>query len=260
MPRRPSTAPARSAWLLVYPDTYEIGLPNQGLQILYEILNERADAVAERSYAPWTDLEERAAARRAAAVLGRHPPRRPTSSTSWPSTSRPSSSTRTSSTASTWPACPCAPPTGAADAPARRRRRATATYNPEPLADFVDFFVLGDGEEVVGEITEVVGAWKRGGRTEPRASVLRALAGVTGVYVPSLYEVALRRPTAARGHRARSTPTCPAVVEKRTIADLADWPYPKQPARARSPRWCTTGSTSRCSGAAPGAAGSARPG
>src|SRR5436309_2191649 len=45
------------SWLLTYPDTYEIGLPNQGLQILYEILNERADAVAERTYAPWTDLE-----------------------------------------------------------------------------------------------------------------------------------------------------------------------------------------------------------
>src|SRR5262245_12978805 len=44
-------------WLLVYPDAYEIGLPNQGLQILYEILNERDDAVAERSYAPWLDLE-----------------------------------------------------------------------------------------------------------------------------------------------------------------------------------------------------------
>ncbi len=44
--------PARRAWLLIYPDTYEIGLPNQGLQILYEILNERADAVAERAYAP----------------------------------------------------------------------------------------------------------------------------------------------------------------------------------------------------------------
>src|SRR3954452_14264114 len=45
------------AWLLLYPDTYEIGLPNQGLQILYELLNERVDAVAERSYAPWVDLE-----------------------------------------------------------------------------------------------------------------------------------------------------------------------------------------------------------
>src|SRR3954454_20659328 len=49
--------PDKVSWLLTYPDTYEIGLPNQGLQILYEILNERADAVAERSYAPWGDLE-----------------------------------------------------------------------------------------------------------------------------------------------------------------------------------------------------------
>src|SRR5215210_622218 len=46
-----------TAWLLTYPDTYEIGLPNQGLQILYEILNERGDALAERAYAPWGDLE-----------------------------------------------------------------------------------------------------------------------------------------------------------------------------------------------------------
>ena len=50
-------APGQVAFLLIYPDTYEIGLPNQGLQILYEILNERPDAVAERAYAPWTDME-----------------------------------------------------------------------------------------------------------------------------------------------------------------------------------------------------------
>src|SRR5918993_1850254 len=53
----PPPAPGRVGWLLVYPDTYEIGLPNQGLQILYEILNERDDAVAERTYAPWLDLD-----------------------------------------------------------------------------------------------------------------------------------------------------------------------------------------------------------
>ena len=62
---RPVHTPGQVAWLLLYPDTYEIGLPNQGLQILYEILNERADAVAERAYAPWTDME---AAMRAASV------------------------------------------------------------------------------------------------------------------------------------------------------------------------------------------------
>ena len=64
-PRSPSTADGAVSWLLIYPDTYEIGLPNQGLQILYEILNERDDAVAERTYAPWVDME---AAMRAAGV------------------------------------------------------------------------------------------------------------------------------------------------------------------------------------------------
>src|SRR4051812_28830721 len=54
---RPQHEAGRVAFLLIYPDTYEIGLPNQGLQILYEILNERPDAVAERTYAPWTDLK-----------------------------------------------------------------------------------------------------------------------------------------------------------------------------------------------------------
>ena len=53
----PEHSPARVSWLLIYPDTYEIGLPNQGLQILYEILNERDDAAAERTYAPWVDME-----------------------------------------------------------------------------------------------------------------------------------------------------------------------------------------------------------
>src|SRR4051794_39427303 len=53
----PDPAPGDVGWLLVYPDAYEIGLPNQGLQILYEILNERPGAYAERAYAPWVDLE-----------------------------------------------------------------------------------------------------------------------------------------------------------------------------------------------------------
>src|ERR1700730_16361394 len=53
----PRHGSGRAGFLLIYPDTYEIGLPNQGLQILYELLNERDDARAERAYAPWTDME-----------------------------------------------------------------------------------------------------------------------------------------------------------------------------------------------------------
>ena len=235
----------------IYPDTYEIGLPNQGLQILYEILNERADAVAERTYAPWADLEAQLRARGPAAVLGRHPPAAPASSTCWRSTCRPSSSTRTCSTASTWPACPCGPPTAA---PSTRWSCAGGhcTYNPEPLADFVDFFVLGDGEEVVSEITEVVGAWKRGGpdRGLARRRCCASSAASPASTCPSMYERRLRRaPTSSR-----STPRYPDVPDagreahRRRPRRLA---LPEATSSCRSPRSCTTGSTSRSSGAAP---------
>ena len=158
----PSPAPHRVGWLLVYPDTYEVGLPNQGLQILYEILNERDDAVAERSYAPWTDLEEVLRRRGDPPVLGGHPPQRrrvrraglqPVGRARLherPELHRPGRRARAGR----------GPP---GRPPADRRRRATATYNPEPLADFLDFVVLGDGEEVVGEITEAIAAWKQRG-------------------------------------------------------------------------------------------------
>src|SRR6185295_2598085 len=99
--------------------------------------------------------------------------------------------------------------------------------NPEPLADFVDFFVIGDGEEAVGDITEVVRDWKTGGRTAgSRERVLRALSHIPGVYVPSMYDVAYD------GSRlAGVTPKyadVPERVEKRTVVDLNEWPYPKQ--------------------------------
>ena len=99
-------------------------------------------------------------------------------------------------------------------------------YNPEPLAEYVDAFVIGDGEEVVGEIAEVVGAWKRGGRAIARSRAARAR--------DDRGRVRARRcttsSTTARASRA-VTPRfadVPAVVDKRTVADLAEWPYPKQ--------------------------------
>ena len=210
------------SWLLTYPDTYEIGLPNQGLQILYEILNERDDAVAERSYAPWTDLE---AELRAAGL--------PLFSvdTHLPAGSFDVLAFNLSAELVYTNVLNCIDLAGV---PVRSADRAPhhplvgagghCTYNPEPLADFLDFVVLGDGEEVVSEITEVIGRWKAAGKPD-RASVLADLAQVEGVYVPSLYEVAYDGPRVAS-----VTPTHPAapdVVEKRTIADLADWPYPK---------------------------------
>ena len=212
----------RAAWLLVYPDTYEIGLPNQGLQILYEILNERDDAVAERSYAPWHDLETEL--RRASVPLFSVDTHRSATEFDVLAFNLSAELVYTN-------LLNCLDLAGVPVRADRRRPEhplviagGHCTYNPEPLADFVDAFVLGDGEEVVGEITEVVAAWKRSGRTA-RDGVLRELATITGVYVPSMYDVAYDGP--ALVSVTPRFPDVPERVEKRTVADLAEWPYPK---------------------------------
>src|SRR5215204_4546941 len=213
------------AWLLAYPDTYEIGLPNQGLQILYEILNERDDALAERSYAPWGDLE--AVMRRERIPLFSVDTHRAAGDFDVLAFNLSAELTYTN-------LLNCVDLAGVPVRAAERRpdhplvaAGGHCTYNPEPLADFLDFVVLGDGEEVVSEITEVLREWKASGRTEgSREAVLRELSHVEGVYVPSMYEVDYEE-----GGRLREVlpryPDVPERVEKRTIADLAQWPYPR---------------------------------
>jgi len=219
---RPDHRPGLAAFLLIYPDTYEIGLPNQGLQILYELLNERPDALAERAYAPWTDME--AALRQARLPLFSVDTHRPAGDFDVLAFNLSAELVYTN-------VLNCVDLAGV---PVRNDDRGPhhpvviagghCTYNPEPLAEYVDAFVLGDGEEVIGEIAEVVGAWKRGGRAT-RASVLRELATIPGVYVPALYDVEYDGP-ALRAVVPRY-PDVPERVDKRTVADLADWPYPR---------------------------------
>src|SRR5205085_10598722 len=160
--RTPAHGNGRVAWLLVYPDAYEVGLPNQGLQILYEILNERDDAAAERAYAPWVDLE---------ALMRQH--RLPLFSVE---THRPAGdfdvfAFNLSAELVYTNLLNCIDLAGVPVRAADRQPEhpligagGHCTYNPEPLADFLDFAVMGDGEEVVSEITEIVGAWKHAGR------------------------------------------------------------------------------------------------
>jgi len=222
--QRPTHAPHLVSWLLTYPDTYEIGLPNQGLQILYEILNERDDAVAERSYAPWTDLE--AVLRRERIPLFSVDTHRAAAEFDVLAFNLSAELTYTN-------LLNCVDLAGVPVRAADRRPEhplvgagGHCTYNPEPLADFLDFVVLGDGEEAVGDITAVLAEWKASGRTEgSREAVLRELSHIEGVYVPSMYEVDYDGP-AIREVRPRY-PDVPERVEKRTIADLAAWPYPR---------------------------------
>ncbi|HET9731253.1 MAG TPA: TIGR03960 family B12-binding radical SAM protein [Acidimicrobiales bacterium] len=221
----PAHGRGRVSWLVTYPDAYEVGLPNQGLQILYEILNERPDAVAERAYAPWPDME---ALMRADGI--------------------PLFSVDTHRAAGDFDVLAfnlsaelvytnvlncidlAGLPVRAADRDDHHTMVAAGghcAYNPEPLAEFVDFFVIGDGEEVVSEITGVLQRWSADrNRPGSRRAALLDLAAVPGVYVPSLYEARWEGGRLAGVFPAH--PGVPERVEKRTVADLADWPYPRR--------------------------------
>ncbi|HLG92053.1 MAG TPA: TIGR03960 family B12-binding radical SAM protein, partial [Acidimicrobiales bacterium] len=223
--QQPAHGPGRLSWLLVYPDTYEIGLPNQGLQILYEVLNERPDALAERAYAPWVDME--AEMRRAGVPLFSVDSHRAAADFDVIAFNLSAELVYTN-------VLNCLDlagvPVRAADRPDDSPLVGAGghcAFNPEPLADFVDFFVIGDGEEAVGEVTSVLAGWKRAGKGPgSRHRVLRELAQLEGVYVPAMYEVAYDGPRVAEV-RPRY-PDVPERVSKRTVSDLAAWPYPKR--------------------------------
>ena len=213
-------------WALMYPDAYEVGAPNQGVQILYEVINERSDALAERTYAVWPDLEAlmrandvpqfTVDAHRAVGdfdLLGL------------------SFSTELGYTNMLTALDLAGIPVLAADRDETHPvvvAGGHAAFNPEPIADFIDAAVLGDGEEAVILITDVVKAWKAGGRPGGRDGLLRELAGTGVIYVPCLYEVEYL----PDGRIKRVAPTSPDVpwrVRKHTLMDLDQWAYPKAP-------------------------------
>jgi radical SAM family uncharacterized protein len=212
-------------WALMYPDAYEVGLPNQGLQILYEVLNERHDALAERCYAVWPDLEALLREHRVPAfTVDAH---RPLGAFDVLGVSF---STELGYTNLLTSLDLAGVPLHAVDRDETHPvvvAGGHAAFNPEPIADFVDVAALGDGEEVVGEITDVVREWKAQGRPGGRAELLARLAVTEGCYVPSLYEVEY----APSGEIAavRPRPVAPTSVTKRTTTDLDSWPYPKAP-------------------------------
>jgi radical SAM family uncharacterized protein len=210
-------------WALCYPDAYEVGLPNQGLMILYEVLNERADALAERTYAVWPDLE---------ALMKAHGVPQFTVDGHRPVVAFDvlgiSFATELGYTNMLSILDLAGIPLHAADRTLEHPfvlAGGHAAFNPEPIADFVDLVALGDGEEVVGEITDVVKAAKAEGLG--RAETLVRLARIPGVYVPGLYDVSYGED----GAIAAVTPLdgAPERIHKRTTSDLDDWPYPKKP-------------------------------
>jgi len=213
-------------WALMYPDAYEVGVPNQGVQILYEVINEHPDALAERTYAVWPDLE---ALMRANGVpqftVDCH---RPVGAFDLFGLSFSTELGYTNMLTAL----------DLAGIPLHARDRdeshpvvvagGHAAFNPEAVADFIDAAVLGDGEQVVLAITEIVRTWKAEGRPGGRDELLLRLARTGGVYVPSFYDVDYL-PDGRIQRVAPNRPGVPWRVSKHTVMDLDEWPYPKAP-------------------------------
>ncbi|NNM45460.1 TIGR03960 family B12-binding radical SAM protein [Knoellia koreensis] len=215
-------------WALMYPDAYEVGVPNQGVMILYEVLNERADALAERTYAVWPDLE---------ALMREHAV--PQFTVDAHRSVRDfdvfglSFSTELGYTN-------MLTALDLAGIPLHAKDRSDddpivvagghAAFNPEPIADFLDAAIVGDGEEAVLAVTDIVGEWKSEGMPGGRRELLLRLARTGGVYVPSLYDVSYLPDGRIKRVAPRADATgVPWRVAKHTVMDLDEWPYPKQP-------------------------------
>ncbi len=213
-------------WALMYPDAYEVGVPNQGVMILYEVLNERADALAERTYAVWPDLE---------ALMREHGVPQFTVDAHRPVGDFDllglSFSTELGYTNMLTALDLAGIPLRAVDRDESHPvviAGGHAAFNPEPVADFVDAAVVGDGEEAVLAVTDIVGEWKAQGRPGGREELLLRLARTGGVYVPAFYDVTYL-PDGRIQRVAPNRSGVPWRVNKHTVTDLDAWPYPKQP-------------------------------
>jgi radical SAM family uncharacterized protein len=213
-------------WALMYPDAYEVGIPNQGVQILYEVLNELGGVLAERTYSVWHDLEhlmrvngvpqftvEAHRPVRAFDVLGV------------------SFATELCYTNLLTALDLAGIPLSASQRDERDPvvlAGGHAAFNPEPIAEFIDGAVLGDGEEAVLAVTDTIRGWKRAGCPGGRDGLLLRLATGAGVYVPRFYDVDYL-PDGRIRRIAPNRPGVPHTVAKHTVMDLDNWAYPRQP-------------------------------
>jgi radical SAM family uncharacterized protein len=169
---------------LMFPDIYDIGMSNLGLAILYELINGRADALAERVYSPWIDMET--AMRTAGVPIYSLESRHPLSGFDIVGFSLPYETLYTNMLNALDLA-------GIPLLGSDRREEdpliiagGHATFNPEPMYSFLDAFVIGEGEQVVLETIDVFQSWKRS--VSSRQKLLISLSSLPGVYVPSLYQ------------------------------------------------------------------------
>lgn len=199
-----------------FPDVYEIAMSHLGLKILYHVLNLREDTYCERVFAPWDDMERemRDAGYRLFAlesgdevtdfdILGFTLQYELSYSNvvnmldlaGIPLLAK----DRTEDDPIVCAGGPCA-------------------YNGEPIADFIDFFMMGEGEEMINEAVDVYAEWKKAGKKDKNA-LLEALAQIEGVYVPSFYDVEYNEDGTLRSVLPNN-PNAKSVIKKRIVKDF----------------------------------------
>ncbi|MFA5142811.1 MAG: TIGR03960 family B12-binding radical SAM protein [Candidatus Omnitrophota bacterium] len=215
--------PDKVKFLLAFPDVYEVGMSNLGMKILYGILNERGDCIAERVFSPWPDFE--AVLRANALALFSLESRKPLREFDIIGFNLSYELSYTNvlnildlgGIAKTASARVDADPLIIAGGP--------ACFNPEPMADFIDAFVIGDGEEVVGEIVDLFKDARLKGRKATKKELLHTLAKIEGLYVPSLYKIGYNEDGTIKEFVPAAAGVGPKVG-KRIVADLENAFYP----------------------------------
>ncbi len=205
---------------LAYPDTYEIGMSNMAVPILYELLNTQPDVLAERVYAPWVDME--AQMRQRNIPLFSLETRRPLKDFDIIGFSLGYELAYTN----------VLNMLDLAQIPLLAAQRidshpliiagGSCTLNPEPMSDFIDVFIIGDGEEVSLEFLDAY----RKGKGKDKKDLLKQLAAIPGIYVPSLYRVEYD----SSGLPLNITPTAPEAkprIQRRIVTKLP--PPPTRP-------------------------------
>lgn len=213
--------PQRVSFAFCFPDSYEVAMSHLGMKILYYIVNNEPDMLCERVFMPWTDmiaamqahqiplfsLESRAALA-GFDVVGFTLQYEMSYTNILAMLKLGSVSLLTKDRAEEEPIViaggPCA-------------------FNPEPLADFIDCFLIGDGERATVEMLRLIK--EKRGAGAPRKEILRALAGIEGCYVPSLYEAQYHEDGRLRSFEPLEG-AAPLPIKKRLELDLEDLPFP----------------------------------
>lgn len=206
---------------LCYPDLYEIGMSHLGLKILYHILNRGRDTLCERCFTPWLDMEEMMLKEKTQLFSLEN--KKPLAEFDIVGFSLQHELTYTNLLNMLY----------LSGIPLRSAERRGETFpliiaggacafNPEPLADFIDLFLIGDGEEAIIDIIET---YKRFGPS--REEILREMAKIDGAYVPSFYDIPY-----TNDKQEAIKPVCegiPEKIKKRTIKSLKKEDFPTKP-------------------------------